>query len=77
MELLGCKPEFLKEYLEKQFTGDMSWENYGSLWHIDHRKPCDAFDLIQESEQRACFHYTNLQPLLVIDNLKKGKKYDG
>jgi len=26
-EIVGCTPEFLKEHLEKQFVGGMSWEN--------------------------------------------------
>ena len=77
MVLLGCTPDELKIKLEKQFTGDMSWENYGTRWHIDHIKPCNAFNLLEESEQRACFHHSNLQPLLAIDNLKKGRKFIG
>ena len=72
----------LKQYLEKQFTKGMSWDNYGnpngdhtSCWHIDHIKPCASFDLTQEDQQKECFHYTNLQPLWAIDNLKKGGKF--
>lgn len=73
--LIGCDAEFLKDYLEKQFTGIMSWGNYGSVWHIDHIRPCCSFDLSKESEQRECFHYSNLQPLLQEENLKKGRKW--
>ena len=51
----------------------MSWENYGE-WHIDHIKPCASFALSIEEEQHKCFHYSNLQPLWSIDNLKKGSK---
>lgn len=39
---------------------------------IDHKIPCDAFDLTIEKEQRRCFHYTNLQPMWLSDNIKKG-----
>ncbi len=73
--LLGCTPEFFKNYLESQFTSEMSWSNYGSYWHIDHIKPCCNFNLLLEEEQRKCFHYTNQRPLEAILNLKR-KKYE-
>lgn len=63
-DLIGCSPIFLKEYLEKFFEPEMSWENYGKDgWHIDHIVPCDWFDLTDKEEQKQCFHYTNLRPL--------------
>ena len=71
--LLGCGINFLKEYLQSKFTEGMAWNNYGK-WHIDHILPCSSFDLTREEEQRKCFHYTNLQPLWAIDNIKKGNK---
>jgi hypothetical protein len=45
LELLGCSIEELKLYLEQQFKPDMTWENHGILWEIDHIKPCAIFDL--------------------------------
>lgn len=73
MNLVGCNINTLKEHLEKQFTDNMSWNNYGD-WHIDHIIPCNSFNLSIESEQKKCFNYTNLQPLWAIDNCKKGAK---
>ena len=75
MELVGCTIEELKIYLEKQFKEGMTWENRGIVWHIDHIKPISKFDLTNEEEQKKCFHYTNLQPLFAIDNLRKSNKY--
>jgi len=63
--------------LETKFLEGMDWDNYGIYgWHIDHIKPCSLFNLENIEEQKKCFHYTNLQPLWAIDNLKKGNKYD-
>jgi hypothetical protein len=75
IELTGCSITFLKSYLEERFTCGMSWSNHGE-WHIDHIKPCCKFNLLDVNQQVECFHYTNLQPLWAIDNLKKGDKYD-
>lgn len=74
LDLLGCPVEDVKQYLEQQFKSNMSWENYGKYWEIDHIKPCSSFNLLIEEEQKKCFHYTNLQPLTVIENRRKYNK---
>lgn len=75
-KLLGCSFEFFKEYIAKKFVKGMSWNNHGhKTWHLDHIKPCCAFDLSKESEQKKCFHYTNFQPLFAKDNLEKSWKW--
>ena len=63
------------KHLQNQFKPGMTRDNYG-LWHVDHIIPCASFDLTKLSEQEKCFHYTNLQPLWAIDNIKKGAKLD-
>ncbi len=73
--LVGCDLPFLLTYLSAQFKPDMTWENYGALWEIDHRKPCSSFNLTQSEEQLACFHYSNLQPLYVTENRQKYNKF--
>lgn len=72
--LLGCSLNKVKEYLEKQFTINMSWENHGIYWEVDHILPCDSFNLSDTEQQKQCFHYTNLQPLTKIDNRIKSNK---
>lgn len=72
--LIGCSIDELKEYLQEQFRDGMAWNNYGTVWHVDHKTPCAHFDLTIESEQRACFNYRNLQPLLALENLRKGAR---
>lgn len=74
LKLFGCTIEELKQHLESQFQEGMNWNNHGFYgWHIDHIKPCASFDLSKPEEQKKCFHYTNLQPLWMKDNLKKWK----
>lgn len=71
--LIGCTIADLRVHLESLFRPGMSWANYGE-WHIDHRQPCAAFDLREESQQLACFHFLNLQPLWRAENCAKGAK---
>ena len=75
IELLGCSAEYCWNHLEQQFKPGMTRDNYG-LWHVDHITPCASFDLNDPEQQKFCFHYTNLQPLWAIDNIKKGAKLD-
>jgi hypothetical protein len=71
---LGCSLKELRTYLESKFSSGMSWENYGMHgWHVDHILPLSSFDLTRPEELKLAVHYTNLQPLWAIDNLKKGK----
>ena len=50
-------------------------DNHG-LWHLDHIRPCAAWDLTKPAEQAECFHYSNYQTLWAKDNLCKGAKLD-
>lgn len=68
--LVGCSIDTLKNVLQNHFSDGMTWENIGK-WHIDHIVPCAQFDLSDPDQQRECFHYTNLQPLWAVDNLRK------
>lgn len=74
--LLGCSFAELKVHIEKQFQPGMDWPTVlaGKI-HLDHKRPCASFDLTDAKQQRECFHYTNLQPLWAVDNLKKGATY--
>lgn len=70
---LGCSIEYLKQYLESKFQSGMNWSNHGK-WHIDHIIPLSSFDLTDRNQLLKACHYTNLQPLWAIDNIRKGAK---
>lgn len=71
--LLGCTLEEFRLYIENKFQDGMSWDNYGYRgWHLDHIIPLSI--VINEEELHKLFHYTNLQPMWAIDNIKKSNK---
>ncbi|MGH7974748.1 MAG: hypothetical protein ACREBR_04435 [bacterium] len=68
---LGCTLLEFRQYIENQFTENMTWATYGrGGWVIDHIIPRYKFDLAIEEDRKKCFHYTNLRPLLEQQNLK-------
>lgn len=75
LELLGCSIEEFKLHLEQQFKPEMSWENYGKIWEIDHKKQCILFDLTYIEQQKQCFHYTNLRPLFKTTEIAQSLGY--
>ena len=77
MEITGCSKEELIQHLESQFSEGMTWENWSlNGWHIDHIRPVSSFDLSDPAQVKECFHYSNLQPLWAIDNLKKSDSWE-
>ena len=72
---LGCSIDELKLKFIPLFAIGMNWENYGSLWHIDHIRPCSSFDLTDPVQLKQCCHFSNLQPLWAADNLAKSDRY--
>ncbi len=73
-EILGTTFEEFQIYIQNQFNEQMSWENYGKYWEIDHIKPValgkDEDEIVQLN------HYSNLRPLKIEDNRKKSGKWD-
>jgi hypothetical protein len=74
---LGCSVNELKIYLESLFQPGMSWQNYGNKvgnWSIDHIIPLSRVNLEDRKEFLKVNHYTNLQPMWHIDNIRKSNK---
>ena len=70
-ELLGISFKEFKNYIEFFMTPEMTWKTID----LDHVRPLSSFDLTDKDQLREAAHYSNIQPLLKIDNLKKGSKY--
>ncbi len=77
-ELVGYTISDLMQHIESLFYLDanLSWENYGTYWHIDHIIPKSKFYYTSCADEqfRLCWALNNLQPLEKIKNIKKGNR---
>jgi hypothetical protein len=69
--ILGCKIEDFKTYIQSKFTKGMTLENHGE-WHLDHIIPLATAKT--EEDIIRLNHYTNFQPLWAEDNIIKSDK---
>ena len=70
-DLVGCDVSYLIKSIESKFTTKMTWENYGSYWHLDHIIPISSFDPTDPEQCKKANHWTNLQPLEASKNIAK------
>lgn len=78
--LVGYTISDLKQHLEKRFTENMSWDNYGRHgWNIDHIKPLCSFNYlnVNDCSFKECWSLNNLQPLWETTRVINGIKYTG
>ena len=72
-EILGCKINCFKTYLESKFEPWMNWDNYGKYngelnygWDLDHITPISSAKT--EEDVIRLNHYSNLRPLCSYTN---------
>ena len=75
-KLVGCSANLLKDWLIFNFDENMTLENYGSYWHMDHVIPCSLFDFTNNDDINNCFKWTNIQPLEGKLNIIKKNNID-
>lgn len=66
----------LKRYIERQFTPEMNWDNYGEYWELDHIIPQNLFNLLSSPDSQdfqICWSLRNLRPLTVSENRSRPK----
>lgn len=75
-DILGYGCDELRIHLQKQFKQGMSWDNYGKIWHIDHRIPiswCKEKDDLLKI--KTVWILENLQPKFAKENISKGNRF--
>ncbi len=77
--LVGYTRDDLRRHLEGQFRDGMTWGNFGEHWELDHKRPIASFASATGGDLsnvvRKCWSLDNLQPLLWLENRRKGARY--
>jgi hypothetical protein len=76
LPILGCTVKEFRKHIEDgmkeiPFCTLLTYKTY---WNIDHKIPLSNRDLRDEQVLRDLCHYTNLQPMTVVDNSRKRNK---
>ena len=81
MQYVGCSVDAFIEHIQKKmdyfnrFLATDTVMTFSNI-HYDHIRPLKVFDLNNKDEFDACNHVTNIQPLLIQDNMNKHDKWD-
>ena len=73
-ELLKYSPKDLKSHIEKNMKKNMSWDNYGDYWHIDHIVHVSLFK--RDTPYHIVNDLRNLRPLEAGLNISRHNNID-
>lgn len=64
-------------HLERQFTAEMNWWNWGTVWEVDHIKPLRLFQYTSLDDPlfKEAWALSNLRPLSCVENMNKGSRH--
>lgn len=74
-KIVKCNLYELRHHIEFLFDNNMTWENYGSYWWIDHIIPKSMYKYSNMNDELFnCWSLKNLRPLYKNDCIKKRNK---
>lgn len=65
-----------RNWLELQFEGDISWDNFGKMWQLDHIIPVGYFDFGKEEDLKLCWNFVNIRVEKAHQNKNRGNRVD-
>jgi hypothetical protein len=66
--IVGCTPAEAYARIEAQFTPEMNWANWATVWEFDHIRPLSHFNLMDDAQVLEAMNISNVRPLLVSEN---------
>lgn len=74
-KFVDCNSKRLINWVQYQFEEDMSLENHGKVWSVDHVIPCNEY-LNGDYDKSVVLCWLNVKPVYITDNLKKNMYVD-
>lgn len=77
-DIIGYNISKLKNELESNFSMGMNWNNYGSIWEIDHKIPISWFPKPKDWNDpiiKKIWAIENLRPCFIKENRTKQSSY--
>jgi hypothetical protein len=71
-EFSNCRE--ILDHFEALLSEGMTMDNYGSVWHIDHRIALCWYDHSDPDDVLRCWSKANLVPLFGVENVRKSYK---
>ena len=76
IDLIGCSQAFLRKWILHQLYGNMTEENYGRIWCLEHCYPLSKINLSDKNEMNKSTNWIILRPMYCSENISKGDKID-
>ena len=76
VDLIGCTNSFLRKWIIHQLYDNMTLENYGKVWCLDHCLPLSKIDLSIENDLYKFTNWVIIRPMYIKDNIIKSDKID-
>jgi hypothetical protein len=67
----GLGIDDFRQWIEIQFTDELSWENFGTAWQFEHIIPLSYFDFNSEEDLRLCWNFINIGIEPTVTDRKK------
>ena len=76
LQFLGYTISELKLHITLLFDEHMTWENYGTYWHLDHIIPQSdlPYTSMKDDNFKQCWDLSNLRPLEARQNILDGTR---
>lgn len=72
----GLDVNGFRQWIELQFTPELSWDNFGIAWQFEHIVPVTFFDFNIREDLMLCWNFINIRVESIELNTNKGNRID-